>query len=345
MRAESLECPSILVYLGRRGGGSRLVQEILFQHSLQSDFRLYTCLRTDFFNAYFSDHIDVENIPIEGKSSLIRELLSIEFYLSVFRAYRFLITLPKPPKIVVLMSSPIDCIFGPLLSRRWEVWRVIHDAVRHQGDMWPTNRQIRKWVKRDKTIVLSNAVANQLGNQNSDITVIVGSLSRRFAPEVGERPIDNEYCLIVGRGKRYQIGYDIQELLNSTQIQVCFAGPRVSNKIESQKVIYLERWLTDFEMETLIHHASFVMCLYRESSQSGVVEQSLSHGTPVIATNVGAMPEQIRDGIDGIIIDSCTQANLLEAQLLVGQIDRKKVGANRDKESLYETLINQGFFS
>jgi glycosyltransferase involved in cell wall biosynthesis len=40
---------------------------------------------------------------------------------------------------------------------------------------------------------------------------------------------------------------------------------------------------------------------YTQAAQSGVIPLALAAGRPVVATDVGGLPEAVRDGIDGVI--------------------------------------------
>ena len=64
------------------------------------------------------------------------------------------------------------------------------------------------------------------------------------------------------------------------------------------------------------------MCIrdspYTDATQSGVVYSSFALNTPVIATNVGGLPEMIDDGKTGIIVppkDVDTLANAIQSYL------------------------------
>ncbi|MFN5422931.1 MAG: glycosyltransferase, partial [bacterium] len=52
-----------------------------------------------------------------------------------------------------------------------------------------------------------------------------------------------------------------------------------------------------------IQHATFVVCPYRDATQSGVLMTSFAFGKPVLATRVGAFPEYVTDGHNGLLLD------------------------------------------
>ena len=48
--------------------------------------------------------------------------------------------------------------------------------------------------------------------------------------------------------------------------------------------------------------ADFVVLPYRDATQSGVIAAALGNGRPVIASRVGGIPENIRDGEEGLLV-------------------------------------------
>jgi glycosyltransferase involved in cell wall biosynthesis len=51
-----------------------------------------------------------------------------------------------------------------------------------------------------------------------------------------------------------------------------------------------------------MQQASLVVCPYIDASQSGVVLTAYAFNKPVVATNVGGIPEYIEDGVTGKIV-------------------------------------------
>lgn len=66
-------------------------------------------------------------------------------------------------------------------------------------------------------------------------------------------------------------------------------------------IILLDRYINPKEAVHLIQQSKFLICPYRDASQSGVLMTAKAIGKPVIATNVGAFSEYIEDGYNGLI--------------------------------------------
>ncbi|MEI2749884.1 MAG: glycosyltransferase [Ferruginibacter sp.] len=53
----------------------------------------------------------------------------------------------------------------------------------------------------------------------------------------------------------------------------------------------------------MIENSKFIVCPYRDATQSGVLMTSYAAGKMVLATNVGSFPEYIQDGVNGLLAE------------------------------------------
>ena len=67
-------------------------------------------------------------------------------------------------------------------------------------------------------------------------------------------------------------------------------------------ITIINRFIELEELSNLILNARFVICPYTEATQSGVVASVLALETPIIVTNVGALPEMVEDMKTGLVI-------------------------------------------
>lgn len=94
----------------------------------------------------------------------------------------------------------------------------------------------------------------------------------------------------------------------------------------------------------LYRWADIVVLPYTEVSQSGVVGVAYHFSKPVIATNVGALPEIVKDGYNGILIDGSSISSIKEGLkssikfLLENPLVIKELGTNARK--FVETEMN-----
>ena len=73
----------------------------------------------------------------------------------------------------------------------------------------------------------------------------------------------------------------------------------------SQDLDYINihnRFIPDEELANLIQESSLVICPYIDATQSGVIMSAYAFETPVIATNVGGLPEMVEHLKTGLII-------------------------------------------
>jgi glycosyltransferase involved in cell wall biosynthesis len=83
-----------------------------------------------------------------------------------------------------------------------------------------------------------------------------------------------------------------------------------------QQLDYIEfrnRFIPDDELAKLIQESLFVVCPYKDATQSGVVMSAFAFNKPVIATNVGGFPEQVLHDQYGLIVAPSCIAELSSA--------------------------------
>lgn len=64
----------------------------------------------------------------------------------------------------------------------------------------------------------------------------------------------------------------------------------------------INRWVAEDEISRLFERADMVVLPYTSASQSGVLAVAAGYALPVIATQVGGLPEQISDGKTGLLV-------------------------------------------
>lgn len=104
----------------------------------------------------------------------------------------------------------------------------------------------------------------------------------------------------------------------------------VSEYLKLDYIEFIHRFIPDVELAHLIKNCSFAICPYTDATQSGVVMSTFTFCKPMLATNVGGLPEMIHDNIHGRIIEPCDIKKLAETILKM----------YNDKESLKRYSIN-----
>lgn len=77
-------------------------------------------------------------------------------------------------------------------------------------------------------------------------------------------------------------------------------------------ITLIDRHIANDELATLIKQAKFIVCPYKDATQSGVLMTAFGLNTPVIATNVGSFPEFIQDNVNGLLVPPNDPGKLAE---------------------------------
>lgn len=147
--------------------------------------------------------------------------------------------------------------------------------------------------------------------------VIVSQLSNCIflhAIDKGSGKIGNksDYILAFGRICRYK-GFDyllpamkkVHELHPECKLIIAGKGDFHFDISKYAALDYIDlrnRFIPDDEMVSLVKNALFMVCPYTDATQSGVIMSSYAFNRPVIATNVGGLPEMVVDGRYGLVV-------------------------------------------
>lgn len=99
---------------------------------------------------------------------------------------------------------------------------------------------------------------------------------------------------------------DAFEKTNTENLTLIIAGRGpIDNQLlqrikNNQRIRLINRYIEDSEFSTLLNQVDFCVLPYKRASQSGVIPMSFATGKTVVATDVGALSEQVPEGT-GII--------------------------------------------
>ncbi len=105
---------------------------------------------------------------------------------------------------------------------------------------------------------------------------------------------------------------------------------RLIEKLKLKDYVHLQlRYVPIEEVQTYFKRADVVVLPYRSISQSGVVFLAYAFAKPVIATNIGGLPEVIENGKSGILVAPEDDRALAEAilNLMEDPLALQKMGA------------------
>lgn len=196
-----------------------------------------------------------------------------------------------------------------------KIFQMIHDLIPHQGD-----RQ-EKGVHLMNKVVCSLVDYIVLCNQKYvlKVTEIYGvkkervryiDMWRRFPEYV--QPRFTKSVLFFGRINPYKGIDNLFQIANlCPNIHFNVVGrvdPQVQELVEQLKklpnISMNNDYVTDSEMAQYFINADWIILPYNSATQSGVVIDGYRYGRPCIAFNVGAIAEQIWDGVSGYLINA-----------------------------------------
>lgn len=250
------------------------------------------------------------------------------------------------PILQRLKADPPDVAVVPMLGY-WDivlmralrkigvpVVSVVHDAELHPGDRFHLMVQLqRRMFRRSQGIItLTDFVARQLKSHvelAEQVHATIPLPAFTFAdlelppaqlPEATpDRPLR---LLMAGRLKRYKgleiLAEALRRVGDARALKLRVVGaPQDERDIDALRafpgVEFDLGWKTDREIVAHLDWADAAILPYIEASQSGVAPISLARARPVIATPVGGLPEQIRNGETGIVTESVSPQALARA--------------------------------
>ncbi len=229
--------------------------------------------------------------------------------------------------VIVLMSH----VWTPLLGRRLaqspiRYVVVAHDATRHPGDQ--TGR-VHNWLLRDldyadRIVTLSRAVTDRLTSERAIDAKKIITLAHptiAYGGTRAERASGPLRVLFLGRIMAYK-GLDLlvsaveQARQSGTNLELGIYGEGsiagLEARLSALGANVVNRWIEHGEIGAILGQYDVLVLPYIEASQSGVAAAAQGAGMPIVATPVGGLVEQVRDGIDGLVTKSVTAEALAD---------------------------------
>lgn len=203
----------------------------------------------------------------------------------------------------------------------------VHDAIPHEGErllkrIFHKIQMLAFSLFFKKIIVHSELIKNQLPFFVHKVKVyVMPHVSYRYLASDASADQRQEHSvfsvLFFGRILKYKgLEYLIEAFkgLDSLKYKLVIAGEgRIDCEIANKNISVINTYIKDEEMVELFHQANIVVLPYVTASQSGVAKLALAFNKPVIATNVGSIADEVKDGINGLIIPPCSSESLREA--------------------------------
>ncbi len=292
---------------------------------------------------YISHNVKTKNVLKYPIGWNVRNLL-------LFKNLYFIDTL-KPDIIHVTTAYPIiNAAISFFFSQRYPIIVTVHDPKPHSGEVknnwrnafvdYPQSMIIKK---ADKLIVHSEGLKCELIErkiQSKRIAVIPHGDYSFFTKYRKNIHPEKNSILFFGRIVKYK---GLECLIKAVpmiskeipDIKVIIAGEGnfeeyrklIDNNTNNHFEVYNE-FIPNEDVAELFERAQLLVLPYIEATQSGPLHIACAFKKPVVATNVGALPEAIEHGETGLIIPPKDVKALAQAiiKLLKDDELRKKMG-------------------
>ncbi|MDR3582699.1 MAG: glycosyltransferase family 4 protein, partial [Candidatus Pacebacteria bacterium] len=75
------------------------------------------------------------------------------------------------------------------------------------------------------------------------------------------------------------------------------------DEVRSLGIVWIDRFLRREEVGALMEEADVMMIPYKEATQTTPGLLAVAYGLPAIGTKSGGLPEEVRDGVNGLLVD------------------------------------------
>lgn len=274
----------------------------------------------------------------------LRQLLSIRTVIREIRAFS--------PDVVHYQGFHVWFDLALAAWRRYPLVYTVHDFRAHPGDK--LTQKTPFWLEMlarrsaDQIIVHSQHVEELLGRE---LGGDVKNIHRLPHIQIGGEPTpvkfeeDENLILFFGRiweykGLEYLIRAEPLITSRVPQARILIAGRGEDFERYRRMMKNPEHFLVDNEYISeeraaeYFERASVVVLPYIEASQSGVIPLAYSAGKPVVATEVGGLPEMVEDGRTGHLVPPRDVPRLADAvaRLLLDRNLRREMGIRGKKK-------------
>lgn len=320
-----------LLYLGRRGGISNHTLELARGLQGRCDIECY-------FSEYCSLRKEMEALkcPVHffptyhGWPSYVYSSMLGDSVPRIRRA----IEKQSPDFVVDTGAGPWGETLYRKRKHRQAKWaRMIHDVVFHEGSKlsWRVHRFLFPFGA-DVILAASDFCGKQLREIYPHQQIIVSRVGVHFGggtPDLDRIAANRRNFLFFGRIEKYKgidvlvDAFGIARSINP-ELRLVIAGkgdiaPEVKAKAESIGVTLLNHFIPDEQIDNLVAEAGVLVLPYISATQSGISATGLAKGLPMIATNVGGLPEHVIDGHNGLLVPPKDPEKLAAAMVKIAE--------------------------
>jgi len=255
------------------------------------------------------DHIYVVNKPVDHDWD----------WLNFKVAWQWMRMLKRQNYDVIHLTWPLRYPSFPLYLLHTKMVLTLHDPLPHSSNLTMENK-LHRWCAMHLTphfILLNKVQKDEFlryyhidGSRvhQSELSIYTHLQHTAAAPPLCDSP----YILYIGsiqphKGIEYLCEAMLPLVTEKKDLHVVIAGKGQfyfdkTTYEQNPNFTFINRFITDEELASLIKNSLVVVCPYVDATQSGVIMSAFALSKPVIATNVGALPEMVEDGRHGILV-------------------------------------------
>ena len=216
----------------------------------------------------------------------------------------------------------------PFLNRQRLVW-TLHDPIPHLGDSLRKKISTRILGRYSARIFVhyqyNLAIAAQNGFDAKKLVAIPHGCYDFYEKYLKAGVRQRRMFLFWGRIRPYK---GVETLIQAAKflpedVEIVIAGEGASRYKDAaqddSRIVLIDKFLADEEIAELCQQSMAVVTPYVEATQSGIVSVAYACSRPVIATKVGALPEQVEDHRTGLLVEAQNPRELADAMMKVLQ--------------------------
>lgn len=243
----------------------------------------------------------------------------------------FLFFLIKKKYKIVHVTWPLNIQEFVLFFLRRRMVLTIHDPFPHTGSgnfvelarRWFSFRFIKNFIILNEAQKHNFSQAHNIPMERIYSSSLGCYSYLNYVKGVEIKDLPEKYILFFGSISQYKgLEYlfpsmiKVHEKHPDYHLVICGKGSfhfDISLYLKYNYFHFYNRFIKDEELVTFIKKASFVICPYTDATQSGVIMSAYAFKKPVIATNVGGLPEMVKNGELGLIIEEKNIDELVNA--------------------------------
>jgi glycosyltransferase involved in cell wall biosynthesis len=303
-----------ILYLNKGGGVAQCTYELVRSMSGRADVTCYLASQNVMLDQFKSLPCRVHAFPIaRGTKRLLYSLLTGKGNPEVSQT----ILTESPDLILDTGSVGWGRVVQMQLARKVPIAEIIHDSTAHPG--------LKSWIEDLPNIICPPMADVLVGMSEFCYRELVRKypakqhVKSRHGIILSESRVDldgvadrRHKLLFFGRINPYKgVEYLVpafriaRESMPHLELSIVGNGPIKPGLLKEMTCLgirLVNRYVNEDEIRRFIAESGVMILPYTSATQSGVAAVALGNGLPSIATDVGALPEQVVHGKNGLIV-------------------------------------------